>query len=383
MSTPLSIPGEAPLPQEVIHIRRPRRRGYFIASALGLGLFLAAGLCEVMLRVYLACRGWTPNCYAAELDLFQPDPETGTTLKKNFRLKSGVWRISTNSLGLRGPEIPIQKPTGTIRIAIVGESSAFGYLVDDGQEAARILEASLREAGQVVEVLNAGVPSYNMFQGRIRFRQVVAPLHPDIVVCYMGWNDLGYVTHPNPTADRFRFREIAPAWERLCAKSVTYSLVTRRLLSPAARLPAAELASYTTTLQGQSQFCSNFNGFLDEIQAAGAEPMIALQITAARPDVDETLRGFLGHTPEQHAALIGLATWLRDTERSIAIERQVSLVDGGDSVPPRSLYLKDHIHLSAAGEIELARVLKEGLLPILDRHSLTKSLREHEPPREP
>ena len=195
---------------------RPRTK--LVAKCL---LALAATLlsAEVAIRAYLALRGWTANCYAAQLQLFRPNEKTGYDLAPGFQLHSGVYRMSVNSLGLRGPQVSRRKPPGVTRIAIVGESSAFGYLVSDGEEAARLLERTLREQGHKVEVLNGGVPGYNLFQSVVRFREVLAPLEPDITIAYLGWNDLPYIVSDEPAAEHFRLRRVPPAWERLLSHS--------------------------------------------------------------------------------------------------------------------------------------------------------------------
>ena len=73
-----------------------------------------------------------------------------------------------NALGLRGPETTIDKPVGVRRVAVLGDSIAFGYWVSDEQGFARQLEMLLGQApgprrGRV-EVLNFGVPGYNLEQ---------------------------------------------------------------------------------------------------------------------------------------------------------------------------------------------------------------------------
>ena len=336
----------------VLARRRPRR--LFIAILWGMALLLIALSGEIGLRVYLAVRGWTSNCYASDVDLFASHPECGVTLRKGFRLRSGAWQITVNQMGLRGPEIAQEKTAGTIRIALVGESSAFGYLVNDGEEAARLLEVSLRDAGYQVEVLNAGVPSYNLFQNRIRFREVIEPLHPDLVLCYLGWNDIGYVVSPEPDHLRYRKRSQASPMERLLAKSVLYTFVTRRLLSPPATLPPAVLPNYQPTTPGENQFRDNLRRLLEEIQHSGAVPVMCGQVTAARPEVAEALRPSLGASDVQ-AQMIQLGAWLRETEAEIASQSGVRYVDCGDSIPPVRDFLADQVHLTRDGETALAR----------------------------
>src|SRR5487761_1181193 len=130
-------------------VKNPATRRRLLVKCL-LAVASAFISAEAVLRAYVAFRGWTANCYAAQLQLFRPNAETGYDLAPGFRLRSEVFRMSINSLGLRGPEIGRRKQPGVERIVIVGESSAFGYLASDGQEAARLLEKTLRERGHQV-----------------------------------------------------------------------------------------------------------------------------------------------------------------------------------------------------------------------------------------
>ena len=47
------------------------------------------------------------------------------------------------------------------------------------------------------EVINAGIEGYNSTFALARIRQEVLPLHPDLVVIYIGWNDLMKVNPDN------------------------------------------------------------------------------------------------------------------------------------------------------------------------------------------
>ena len=61
-----------------------------------------------------------------------------------------------NALGLRGPETAVDKPPGVRRVAVLGDSIAFGYWVAERDGFARQLEGLLRERGERVEVLDFG-----------------------------------------------------------------------------------------------------------------------------------------------------------------------------------------------------------------------------------
>ena len=299
--------------QPVIGARSKRRRRMFVALMIvGVPIFLV-GAGELLVRCYLAMRGWTPNCYAGSLDLFRPHDQLGCDLKPGFRLQSGTFRISVNKQGFRGPEVASDKPASVTRIAILGGSSAFGYLVSDGQEAARLLEDRLRAEGLQTEVINAGVPSYNLHQTLPRFRDRVAALKPDIVILYLGWNDLGYIVSDDPSAAQYRVRPVASAWQRMLGRSSLYGLIVFRLLGGSATLPAAELPGTSPTEPGSRRFRDNLATLIDTAQSGGAEVIVCGQVTAAHPQVDTKLRHFLSEDPQRQDEMIELGEWLRMT----------------------------------------------------------------------
>lgn len=97
-----------------------------------------------------------------------------------------------NAAGLRGPEVADQKRPGTLRVAVLGDSIAFGYWVADEAAFPRQLERLLAEGpgGRPVEVLNFGVPGYNLEQATEVLRARALAFAPDVVVVSLCLNDL-------------------------------------------------------------------------------------------------------------------------------------------------------------------------------------------------
>jgi lysophospholipase L1-like esterase len=320
---------------------------------------------ELVIRVYVWLRGWTPNCYAASLELFRPHPELGYDLRPGFRLRSGVYTIAINSLGLRGPEITAAKSAGVRRIAILGGSAAFGYLVSDGEESARLLEHRLRRTGHRVDVINAGVPGYNLLQTVPRFRQLIARLSPDVVVLYLGWNDLGYVVSDTPEAARFRRRPIAPTWERAAGKSTLYGFLRYRLFSGPLGPAPARLDAWAPTPLGAAQFVENLRTLGDTIRASGAKMTVCAPASAANPAADPTLKAALAETPANVEKVVALGAWLHETLAEFARTQDAPFIDAYRQIPPTPEFLFDYIHLTRAGEERLAELLADELAELL------------------
>lgn len=314
-----------------------------------------------MLRAYVAARGWTPNCYAAQLQLFRPHPEAGYDLTPGFRLKSGTFDIAINSLGLRGPEVARAKPPGTRRIVLFGESAAFGYFVSDGEEAARLLELDLRNRGCAVEVLNAAIPGYSMHHHVVRARDVLPLVGPDLVVLYAGHNDIPMLCSDAPRSLPWCTR----GWERALGHSTLYGFLAYRMAPRQQRVHNAPTAPDRLTPAGMQYFKHELAAFAEEVRRSGARLVICTQAAAARDGVDAALRPHVGQTEEELTQRIATHVWLRDTLSAFAAENALPLIDVAAEIPPTSDMLADYIHLTAAGERRFAEVLARDLAPLL------------------
>jgi hypothetical protein len=111
-------------------------------------------------------------------------------------LRSGaVLHYTNNALGFRGPELSPTKPPGVYRVAIVGGSTVYGALNDDPDTIALKLQALLQaDLGPNIEVINAGVPSYEALREALFTRSDVVALQPDVIVDLDGLNDVFFGT---------------------------------------------------------------------------------------------------------------------------------------------------------------------------------------------
>jgi lysophospholipase L1-like esterase len=122
---------------------------------------------------------------------------------------------STNALGLRGPEVSLKVPADTFRIVVVGDSVTAGWGVHDNEPYPALLEAALnaQPTGRRYEVLNLGIPGFNLTEVLSRLEKVGLPLDPDLVVYGLTVNDI----ESSPV-----YRRIPPDTWHVLAKQARY-----------------------------------------------------------------------------------------------------------------------------------------------------------------
>lgn len=160
-----------------------RRAGNLLA-------FLISGLVSLALveAAFRITGPWTPQPVEG---LYLPGPPGRHQLAAGFRAQVEQpefrFEVRTNALGMREREIPARAP-GETRILVVGDSFVFGSGVGEDERFTNRLEERLRERGEAVRVLNAGVEGIGT-QGALDMLQRVGPtVRPDLVLLafYLG-----------------------------------------------------------------------------------------------------------------------------------------------------------------------------------------------------
>lgn len=149
------------------------------------------------------------------------DPASGLKVLRPNRVFKGSEAIfRTNSLGLRSAEISVHRSPGSLRLAIVGASTVMGaYAKDNDKTFSAFLEKKLRAEWDngAVEVINAGIGGYTLNDERMMLERIIAPLTPDMVLVYPGFNDFSDYCAPqensSPTFSRKGLPELkVPSW---------------------------------------------------------------------------------------------------------------------------------------------------------------------------
>lgn len=96
-----------------------------------------------------------------------------------------VW-VKINKDGFRGPELT----PGSRRILLLGDSVAFGVIVNEEDTVSALLSRRLsRATGQTWEVLNGGTSSYNAWDYEPYLRVRGLPAKPEAVILMLSMND--------------------------------------------------------------------------------------------------------------------------------------------------------------------------------------------------
>lgn len=147
-----------------------------------LALLLALGSLELGLRA---------AGVKFEASLYEQHSVLYTVYRANsegWTIKEGENYVHINNLGMRDRERSIEAPSGTIRLAVLGDSLVAALQVPLENTMTQVLESGLtqtmKEYGRQVEVLNFAVGGYALSQMYLSLDERVWAFHPDIVaVC--------------------------------------------------------------------------------------------------------------------------------------------------------------------------------------------------------
>ncbi|HEY2865246.1 MAG TPA: AMP-binding protein [Casimicrobiaceae bacterium] len=123
---------------------------------------------------------------AEVFDLFVLEKSTGL---RRMRPGARYASVQSNSQGYRSPEVPLAKPAGTIRLAFLGDSFAFGSW-NGGNETTWPFHAietlRLAPGGWSYDYINAAMPGNGIGHVTIQFRESIAKFRPDIIAIAPG-----------------------------------------------------------------------------------------------------------------------------------------------------------------------------------------------------
>lgn len=195
-------------------------------------------------------------------------PGSQLAVKNTFSLiaadRERRYLIRANSLGFRGPEVAPRKPPHTFRITVFGDSSSFGWGVDEADTWWSLLRAELqhRYPATPIEVANFAIPGDSSAYGRLLFEQFAPRFESDLTILGFGANDAKpvYTSHTDQVA-RFQQRgtllQIVGVLKWSALVQLLEQAITRRTQRgeprPRPRIPAVAAEDFRGNLEAMGQ----------------------------------------------------------------------------------------------------------------------------------
>ncbi len=304
--------------------------------------------------------------------MYRPDPELGHVLTPDFagqftRAEFSI-PVRSNALGLRGPQLAPRRP-GSLRILCLGDSTAWGWGVEEQQVWAPRVETLLkaRHASLDVEVLNGAIPQYGLNDELVFLTRHGAVLDPDFVILQFYTGD-DFEQTRRPARERHEFRDgqlvqardytrsIGPPWWQvlywLKHRSHLVHLLSERAGSLAMRTGALSLADleHASSAHFTDEDAARVKALLGEIRARAGELGAPMLVVFA---------------PEKMQVLAGSASPLPAAEvvRAAAREAGAAFVDLTPQLlaqpRPSELYFDQEGHWRASGHDVVAKIVAD------------------------
>jgi lysophospholipase L1-like esterase len=227
-------------------------------------------------------RGWV---YYLREDYTRYEPTTGMPLLVPGEHGRSDDPVTVNRDGFVGNELEPDAPD-LFRIVALGDSNTFGHGSRRFAYPA-FLDQKLRERetpGRRFEVINAGIEGMDSRQALYRLETKVLPLGPEVVVIYIGWNDLMKYDPLGQTGQGvvpMASRWVDRLWLVKAIRKFVFVYLMPRFNPPRTgpESHTGAFADFTPTA-----YIDNVRTMIRLIRESGAEPVLMTLATVVRPD---------------------------------------------------------------------------------------------------
>jgi len=185
--------------------------------------------------------------------------------------------IESNREGFRTRNLSKAKEPGVYRILFLGDSTTFGWGVEQDERFSDLLEKRLNAGGSGIhyEIVNLGLPGYSSYHGRIILDRYGLRYSPDMVILSFGAND----SHVVPKAVKRMIQR--PTWKEKAAvvlsglkmvRLLQKILIARR--NPMERFRAMRKAEGSEAFVTLDEFRANLKAIIETDRRKGIETVI-------------------------------------------------------------------------------------------------------------
>ncbi len=352
------------------HFRTARQvlpwRTKLLISTLSIVLFVVAG--EIILRwvdfdLYYKNQFFPVNRDIDFPSVYLRDPKLFWRFRKDITTESKLFsylNYRINSDGMRGAEI--QKPKQGYRIIALGNSCTFGWGVPDEETWVYRLQEELQKefSPEKIEVINAGVPGYSSYQGKIYFEEELVQYQPDMVLIMFGWNDHWKAGHGISDAEQRVPSKLILWFQNFFSRLKLYQLLRKVIL----RSTEEELLVALDDVSGkrrvsQDEFFRNLKEIVRTARARHIQPVLISPPIAPALKDSRVFRNnlFLLHRQyQQQIARVAELEQVPFIDLQAVFEQFANLFDA-----PR----EDPIHFNIAGHKVAAMAIAEEVAPLI------------------
>jgi hypothetical protein len=355
----------------------------FKAFLLGLGIALL--LCEIILRIY------NPFPFALQKGKLVIPANIARVYENQWipRLDKKIV-YSRNSLGFRGPELPVPD-SGWTKIITVGGSTTACTFLSDSCTWPFLLEKKLRADHPHTWLNNAGIDGHSSFGHILMLRDHVLSIKPDYVLFLMGINDTE--TNESVVFDEMTEKKIHTRSTKSFIKSLlNYSELGRTLFSfyqvsiaykkglyhqdiDVKKLVENPLPDsiFTARLNRQNQFLKSYRERTDSIitlcRKAGVKPIFLTQpslfgsYTDSITGVNMTNKWMNNKDAENSLLQEKILELYNDVLRNDSL--RITVIDLARKMPKDSRYYYDFIHFTNEGAEKVSEILSAELQQIM------------------
>ena len=318
--------------------------------------------------------------------LYKPDPFTGYALVPGAAINHPTLKTKIDSLGYRSREFAAKKPPGVYRIIVLGGSEAYGHGLNDGETWSDQLQSLFdRSHPGKVEVINAAVDGFSSFQALISFSTRLLDFSPDLILCYLGWNDIKYWPLVSPEkgfeSTGLAERKDQPAlWKQWFHKSYLY-IVGRALrnkipqefvgLSKPAT-PSSPSNQKEDMDYGKYIFERNIRNIIGVAKVNDVKVCLINQLNLISDGIQDEEKGKIYYILKEDE-LVKAVGGVKSILERVAHEEKAEYVDLNSLITPNLEMLLDHVHVTRKGAAAIAQqihhyLIKSGL--ISSQHAL-------------
>ncbi len=316
---------------------------------------------------------WVPDGHVkARLEPHQPVVNTdGNTVR-------------INHLGFRGPDWSWEAPPGTLRLIVMGGSSAFCYQVSDDAHTwpAQLQELLVKRLKMPVEVINLGLPGYDLSNSKINYLFSGRALNPHVALIYHTWNDMKFFRVIDKTEGTPRVvlsGRVSGDNPLLITRILRRLQIVQRTYLILKKMKRRDVENRYTSLEREGErahapvgesawswFEQNFEDASNVAKADGVLPVLISQGSLVNPDSIGVKESRLVIANDMQGMTLPRLTqsWLQANQviERVATQTGAVFVNGYDAVPHDLDHFKDHVHLWDLGSLRLAEAIAESLL---------------------